>query len=66
MQKAKFAPDKKRPKECWSKVNFTPVAGRMLIFPSWLYHSVAPNLSEAEGASSDRVIISFNISQKKD
>lgn len=65
MQKPKYAPDQRRPRECWTKVNFTPVAGRMLIFPSWLYHSVAPNLSEEEGANADRVIISFNISQKK-
>ena len=61
----RFQPNKKRPKACWSKVNFTPKAGKLLIFPSWLYHSVAPNLSTEKGAASERVIISFNLSQTK-
>jgi hypothetical protein len=37
----------------------------MLIFPSWLYHAVAPNLSEHDGPAGHRVIISFNLSQHK-
>ena len=63
MNQPTFEPGKKRPKECWTKVNFTPEAGKMLIFPSWLYHGVDPNLSNQKGNEGDRVIISFNLSQ---
>ena len=63
MNQPSFEPGKKRSKENWTKVRFTPKAGRMLIFPSWLYHAVDPNLSELEGADGERVIISFNMSQ---
>lgn len=66
MQNTKYNPNKKRPKQCLSKVRYTPVAGKMLIFPGWLYHAVKPNLSEEEGANGDRVIMSFNLSQKKE
>jgi len=37
------------------QVSYQPVSGGMLIFPSWLYHGVGPNLSETL-----RVSISFN------
>lgn len=63
MMPPRYVPNKKRPVACWTKVNFTPKSGLMLIFPSWLYHSVAPNLSEEKGPNGERVIISFNISQ---
>lgn len=63
MMPARYVPNKKRPPTCWTKVNFTPKSGLLLIFPSWLYHSVAPNLSENKGTDGERVIISFNISQ---
>lgn len=63
MNQPTFEPGKKRGKENWTKVRFTPKAGRMLIFPSWLYHAVDPNLSEAAGQDAERVIISFNLSQ---
>lgn len=62
---AKYQPNKKRPKSCWTKVNFTPKAGKMLIFPSWLYHAVAPNLSTLKAAAGERVIISFNLNQTR-
>lgn len=65
MNQAKFQPNKKRPKECWTKVRFTPVAGRMLIFPSWLYHAVDPNQAKEEGDAANRIIISFNLNQVK-
>lgn len=64
MNDPQFVPDKTRPKECWTKVRFEPKPGRMLLFPSWLYHSVEPNLSMELGRRSDRVIISFNLSQR--
>ena len=37
-------------------VRYQPAPGRMLIFPSWLYHTVEPNLGDQE-----RVSLSFNI-----
>lgn len=48
----------KRPEACCVSVTYDPTPGRMLLFPSWLYHTVHPNLSDAE-----RVILSFNLSQ---
>lgn len=65
MQRPKFTPNKKRPKSCWTKVNVRPTPGRMIIFPSWLYHAVKPNLSNKKGTAGDRVIMSFNLSQRK-
>ena len=66
MNQAKFIPKKKRPRDCWTKVNYKPVPGRMLIFPAWLYHGVDPNTSKESGRKADRVIVSFNISQVKE
>ncbi len=37
------------------QVSYQPPPGAMLIFPSWLHHSVGPNLSDAP-----RISISFN------
>ena len=65
MRQPKFVPNKKRPKQCWTKVSFPPTEGTMIIFPSWLYHSVALNESDKVGRDGERVIISFNLSQKK-
>ncbi len=65
MNPAKHIPGTRRPRVCWKKVKYKPVAGRMLIFPSWLYHSVGPNRSTAKGKAADRVIVSFNLSQKR-
>lgn len=65
MTQAKYRPNEKRPKSRWTKVNFTPKVGKVVVFPAWLYHSVNPNLTEAEGDDADRVIISFNVSQRK-
>lgn len=65
MNQAKYTPKKKRPRDCWTKVNYKPVAGRMLLFPSWLYHGVDPNMAKEAGQKADRTIISFNISQVK-
>ena len=53
----------KRPKDCWTKVRFVPEPGKLIIFPSWLYHSVEPNLAEEEGEAAERIIISFNLTQ---
>ena len=40
-------------------IELTPKEGDLLIFPSYLYHSVAKNLSEE-----DRIIVSFNVDIK--
>ena len=63
MRGANFEPGVKRPRHCWTKVNVRPVAGKLLIFPAWLYHAVHPNLSAEPAPASERVIISFNLSQ---
>ena len=65
MTPVKYIPDSKPPRSCWKKVRYDPVAGRMLIFPSWLYHSVAPNKSTGKGKDANRIIVSFNLSQVK-
>jgi uncharacterized protein (TIGR02466 family) len=65
IRQPRYIANRKRPKSCWTKVRYTPVAGRMLIFPSWLYHGVDPNLAAEKGNAAERVIISFNLSQTK-
>ena len=65
MSPVEYIPDTKRPRICWTKVQYKPVTGKMLIFPSWLYHSVAPNQSRAKGKDADRIIVSFNLSQER-
>lgn len=65
MKQPHYAPNQKRLKECWSKVRFTPTAGRMLIFPAWLYHSVEPNMTQEGGDAANRIVIAFNLNQKK-
>ena len=63
MSKPKLDPDKKSAQDMMTSISYKPTAGKMIIFPSWLYHSVAPNMSEKEGKDAERVIISFNLSQ---
>lgn len=65
MGSVKYIPGVRRPRDCWKKVRYQPRAGRMLIFPAWLYHSVAPNRSRARGKKADRIIVSFNLSQRR-
>ena len=63
MNQPKFEDGEKRNKENWTKVNHNPTPGKMLFFPSWLYHAVNPNMTELTGDDGNRVIISFNLSQ---
>lgn len=65
MNQPRFSPNSKRAKENWTKVRFDPKPGRMIIFPSWLYHAVDTNASKEEGRAGHRVIISFNLNQVK-
>lgn len=54
------ASDGDRDMRHWDRVNYKPIPGRLIMFPSWLEHDVEPNLSEAE-----RISISFNLSLRK-
>jgi uncharacterized protein (TIGR02466 family) len=65
MNQPRYRPNTKRAKENWTKVRFEPVPGRMIIFPSWLYHAVDANTSKEEGDKRNRIIISFNLNQVK-
>ena len=46
-------------KELWREVSYPPLAGRIIIFPAWLWHSVEINESHKP-----RISISFNFIQK--
>jgi uncharacterized protein (TIGR02466 family) len=63
MNQPKYITKKKRPRDCWTKVNYKPVPGRMVIFPAWLYHGVDTNMSKEKGRAADRIIVAFNINQ---
>ena len=65
MNQPKYETKKKRPRDCWTKANYKPLPGRMFIFPAWLYHSVASNVSKETGRAGDRIIVSFNVNQMK-
>lgn len=47
------------PKRLWREVSYEPVSGKLIMFPSWLTHSVDPNESD-----DIRISISFNFVQK--
>ena len=47
------------PHELWREVHYEPVAGRCIMFPSWLWHEVKPNES-----NDIRISVSFNFVQR--
>lgn len=47
------------PQHLWREVHYEPIAGRCIMFPSWLNHTVDPNLS-----TDIRISVSFNFLQK--
>ena len=47
------------PKHLWNEVHFEPIAGRFIMFPSWLNHCVDTNQS-----NDIRISVSFNFLQK--
>lgn len=63
MDEPNFKKGVQRSRENWTKVRFRPQAGKMLLFPSWLYHGVDPNLTNMAEAEADRIIVSFNLYQ---
>ena len=46
------------PKHLWREVHLETVEGRIIMFPSWLWHSVEPNES-----NDIRISVSFNFIQ---
>ena len=51
--------DIKPPSHLWKEVHVDPLEGRIIIFPSWLWHSVQPNKS-----NDIRISVSFNFLQR--
>ena len=47
------------PPQLWRDVNYRPVAGRIIMFPGWLWHEVETNMSKEV-----RISVSFNFVQK--
>lgn len=47
----------------WQEINYEPVEGRMILFPSWLRHEVESNLCDLGGTAAGRISISFNYGQ---
>lgn len=47
----------------WREVNYDPLEGRVILFPSYLSHEVEQNLNED---GEDRISLSFNFIQKFD
>jgi len=45
----------KLPRELWREIYYDPIPGRMIIFPSWMWHKVEPNKS-----NDIRISVSFN------
>ena len=45
----------KLPRELWRETYYNPVPGRIIIFPSWMWHKVEPNQS-----NDIRISVSFN------
>ena len=51
--------DGEKPARLWRETHYEPVAGRCIMFPSWLMHCVDPNNS-----NDIRISVSFNFLQK--
>ena len=47
------------PSQLWREVYYEPVAGRIVMFPAWLWHEVRPNES-----NDTRISVSFNFLQR--
>jgi len=45
----------KLPRELWREIYYDPIPGRMIMFPSWMWHKVEPNKS-----NDIRISVSFN------
>ena len=47
----------------WERVNYEPIEGRAIFFPSCIGHEVEQNLTDVEGQDGYRISISFNSTQ---
>ena len=47
------------PPELWREVHYEPIAGRIIMFPAWLWHEVRTNES-----NDTRISVSFNFLQR--
>ena len=47
------------PPDLWREVHYEPIAGRIIMFPAWLWHEVQPNRS-----NDTRISVSFNFLQR--
>ena len=60
--------ENQRSSNTWREVFYEPIAGRLIIFPSWLMHEVEPNLNKEYEDENDtrgwRYSISFNLGQR--
>ena len=65
MTNARYDPSTQRDRAHWTEVFFKPLVGRLILFPSWLYHEVEANKAEGEGPEADRISVSFNIYQRR-
>jgi len=54
----------KKPTHYWREVHYQPIEGRLIMFPGWLVHEVAPNMSDLTGEKGWRVSVSFNFKQR--
>ena len=55
---------KQKPVHYWREVHYQPIEGRLIMFPAWLVHEVAPNMSNLKGERGWRCSISFNFKQR--
>tara|TARA_R110002020_G_scaffold147984_3_gene323704 strand:- start:1528 stop:2130 length:603 start_codon:yes stop_codon:yes gene_type:complete len=54
----------KMPTRLWRQTNYTPIEGRLLMFPAFLAHHVDVNDSKKKGEKGWRVSVSFNFIQQ--
>ena len=59
-----MADKKQKPTHYWREVHYQPIEGRIIMFPGWLTHEVAHNMSDLKGEKGWRVSVSFNFKQK--
>ena len=55
---------KEKPIHYWREVHYKPIEGRLIMFPGWLVHEVAPNMSNLKGEKHWRISVSFNFKQR--
>ena len=59
-----MADNKQKPIHYWREVHYQPIEGRLIMFPGWLTHEVAQNMSNLKGEKGWRVSVSFNFKQR--